>query len=730
MADVIEVEYRAGVDGFKAQLKDAELSLKKVETTGKQSAEATTKHFQSSAASIKEAAGQIAVELGLAFGVSKIIEFGKESVKAFVEAEQNANKLKFAVTKIGNEGESAFRKLIEQSSKLQKVSIFSDDSIQQAQTQLLTLGLTSKQVESLIPKVLDLASATGQDLSSATQSIIQGINGQTRSLKAVGLSFDATSDKTKNLSLLTEKLTKFNGASADALETVAGKAKRLENAIDDIKESVGEFIVNQGNDFLDFFEGLNKGFDSVINRRASGVLADQFAKQNDSILAKAKASEAERARLVFESTKEILRLTKERNDQVLDEDGINFVDRSNQQKKAFDLAIKNQVELSKELRNLNKDSAGSLGGAPVDQAAIDKKNADLKKQHEEDVKRQQDENSRLSKIFEADQKEREKTILEIEKEKNEALNKEGSDQAKKDSDFAKFNADEIAKIKKEGEAKVTADKKQAEADRKTIEQAGFAFVTTALASIQQIHQNGFQEQINGVNETKDAETSALDEQLKKKVITQEQYDKKKADLDLKAHKQEAVLKRQAFESAKQAQIIATIMNTAGAIIAQINNPTPYVGFALAALAAATGAVQLAVIESQPTPKFAKGVVDLKGKGTGTSDDIHAMISSGESIVTSNATSMHKGLLQAMNQNKGNKYIEDVYVAPILKAQLRKNAELKDNSFASNIANSLALNSNFKDSNLLDSLKQSRKAERENFIFLAKTLSNNKNKRNW
>ena len=42
--------------------------------------------------------------LGLAFGVHKIIEFGKESIKAFTEAEENAHKLRFAVEKIGGEG--------------------------------------------------------------------------------------------------------------------------------------------------------------------------------------------------------------------------------------------------------------------------------------------------------------------------------------------------------------------------------------------------------------------------------------------------------------------------------------------------------------------------------------------------------------------------------------------------------------------------------------------------
>ena len=57
------------------------------------------------------------------------------------------------------------------------------------------------------------------------------------------------------------------------------------------------------------------------------------------------------------------------------------------------------------------------------------------------------------------------------------------------------------------------------------------------------------------------------------------------------------------------------MNTANAVMAQLSNPTPYVGIVLAALAAATGAIQIGLIASQKPPKFAKGgkVIDIDGK---------------------------------------------------------------------------------------------------------------------
>lgn len=55
------------------------------------------------------------------------------------------------------------------------------------------------------------------------------------------------------------------------------------------------------------------------------------------------------------------------------------------------------------------------------------------------------------------------------------------------------------------------------------------------------------------------------------------------------------------------------------------------------------------ISSIKQAKFAKGVVDLQGPGTGTSDSIPARLSAGESVMTAKATKLFKPLLLAMNE---------------------------------------------------------------------------------
>ena len=75
---------------------------------------------------------------------------------------------------------------------------------------------------------------------------------------------------------------------------------------------------------------------------------------------------------------------------------------------------------------------------------------------------------------------------------------------------------------------------------------------------------------------------------------------------------------------------------------------PPVQAALSALQAITTAAQVAVIASQ---KFATGVLDLQGRGTGTSDSIPAMLSRGESVMTARETKEYYPYLKAMKEGK-------------------------------------------------------------------------------
>jgi hypothetical protein len=148
-----------------------------------------------------------------------------------------------------------------------------------------------------------------------------------------------------------------------------------------------------------------------------------------------------------------------------------------------------------------------------------------------------------------------------------------------------------------------------------------------------------QAEINAINSSKKSEEN------KEKAITKAEQ---------KAAKERYRIEVQQFKTAKALQIALAVANTATAVMAQLSNPTPYAGFVLAALAAATGAVQIATISSQkppPPPAFATGGKVL-GAGTGTSDSIPARLSNGEAVINAKSTKMFEPMLSAMNAAGG------------------------------------------------------------------------------
>jgi hypothetical protein len=124
----------------------------------------------------------------------------------------------------------------------------------------------------------------------------------------------------------------------------------------------------------------------------------------------------------------------------------------------------------------------------------------------------------------------------------------------------------------------------------------------------------------------------------------------KAQLRLKDERESAVLERKIFEKEKSIRKTQAIIDGAAGIVkAFATYPYP-VAIIFSALIAAQTASQLAIINRQQ-PRFAKGVIGFKGKGTNTSDSNVVRISNNESIIRADRTAASKNLLTAINEGK-------------------------------------------------------------------------------
>src|SRR5690606_27515332 len=99
-------------------------------------------------------------------------------------------------------------------------------------------------------------------------------------------------------------------------------------------------------------------------------------------------------------------------------------------------------------------------------------------------------------------------------------------------------------------------------------------------------------------------------------------EREKGQLRIKEKRETDRLRAELARKEKQAKRTHVVIDVAAGIAkALATYPWPY-SLIPAAIVAAQGAAQLAIINRQPV-NFAKGVIDLKGPGTATSDSIPA-----------------------------------------------------------------------------------------------------------
>jgi len=181
-------------------------------------------------------------------------------------------------------------------------------------------------------------------------------------------------------------------------------------------------------------------------------------------------------------------------------------------------------------------------------------------------------------------------------------------------------------------------------------QLGLNVVAQTLQAVQQSTQAQSENRIAEIDRQTEAEIASIE----KTKLSEEDKEQKITEVERKAAKERYRIELAQFKTAKALQIALAVANTATAVMAQLSNPTPYVGFVLAGLAAATGAVQIATIASQkppPPPQFATGGKVI-GAGTGTSDSIPARLSNGEAVINAKSTAMYEPVLSAINAAGG------------------------------------------------------------------------------
>lgn len=196
-----------------------------------------------------------AAAVGFAAAGAAATAFAVSSVRAFAEAEQAQIRLEFAFERFPKLADTNVDALNRLNQALMRKTRFDDDAISSAQALLAQFDLTGQQIIDLTPLLLDYAARTGQDVTSAAESLGRAMLGQGRALKAVGIDFKDTGTVAGNFDQIMQGLREQVGGFAEKdAETAAGKLENMRNRFGEVQEAVGEALLPALEKIVDWIE--------------------------------------------------------------------------------------------------------------------------------------------------------------------------------------------------------------------------------------------------------------------------------------------------------------------------------------------------------------------------------------------------------------------------------------------------------------------------------------------
>ena len=261
MAIVVRLSSEWDPKGIEKAVKDINNAGKKLDSIS-----ANTKKSSDSFSSFGNGLKKLGLTIAATFGAREIGQFFSKSIKGAIEDEKSLRVLNKTLSNLGFAG--ATQKVDDFISRLQFSAGIADDELRPALNNLvLATGNLSKSQE-LLQVALDVSAGSGRDLDTITVALAKAFNGNFTALKKLNLGIDESLIKNKDLSgILTVLSQKFAGASANAVDTYAGKMQILKLAVSEAQETIGYAFL----DALDNASGGTQNFAIEIQNLGQGT---------------------------------------------------------------------------------------------------------------------------------------------------------------------------------------------------------------------------------------------------------------------------------------------------------------------------------------------------------------------------------------------------------------------------------------------------------------------------
>jgi hypothetical protein len=189
--------------------------------------------------SVKKLAGT----LGIAYGTSAVIAYGKASVKAFAADEAAATRLTRAVENLGIG--FANPEIANYIANLEKSAAIADDVLRPAFQSLLTTTGSLTKSQELLNNAIEISRASGIDLATVSGDLAKGYVGVTRGLAKYNTGLTRAELQSKSFSeILGVLLARSAGAAEDYLGSTSYQMEVLSIATGNAAEIIGGGLVD------------------------------------------------------------------------------------------------------------------------------------------------------------------------------------------------------------------------------------------------------------------------------------------------------------------------------------------------------------------------------------------------------------------------------------------------------------------------------------------------------
>ena len=196
-----------------------------VQTKGARKSEKQIKGVSGALGGLAKKAGAAAAAY---FGTRALIGGITSSIDAFKKQELAEKKLEAALGKTS-------QALLNHASALQKVTMFGDETIIEAQAMIASFVKDEEAVRLATEATLDLAAAKGFDLVAAADLVSKTLGSSTNALTRYGIEVTGAVGSTERLTSLTENIASVFGGQATAqAQTLTGSMEQLKNSFGDL----------------------------------------------------------------------------------------------------------------------------------------------------------------------------------------------------------------------------------------------------------------------------------------------------------------------------------------------------------------------------------------------------------------------------------------------------------------------------------------------------------------